>query len=138
MLPYPSEIHVRVVRFLWQPESVGGRIAETGRLAGRITYVVIRDFMRGDMNFRAMGLVYTTLLSLVPALAISLSVMKAFGADVKARAALSQFLEPLGSRGDDVVQTLFSFVEKVDFAVLGSVGVAFLVYAVISLLQKME
>ena len=35
--------------------------------------------MDGQLTLRAMGLVYTTLLSIVPLLALSFSVLKAFG-----------------------------------------------------------
>ena len=36
----------------------------------RLLYVIVRDFMAGHLNLHAMGLVYTSLLSLVPALAV--------------------------------------------------------------------
>lgn len=45
----------------------------------RTMWAVIRDFRTGDINLRAMSLVYTTMLSLVPLLAVSFSVLKGFG-----------------------------------------------------------
>ena len=41
--------------------------------------VLIRDLAYGQLTLRATGLVFTTLLSLVPLLALSFSVLKAFG-----------------------------------------------------------
>ena len=45
----------------------------------RFPYAVLRDVMSGDLTLRAMSLVYTTLLSIVPLLAFSFSVLKGFG-----------------------------------------------------------
>ncbi|MGJ8687421.1 MAG: YihY/virulence factor BrkB family protein, partial [Spongiibacteraceae bacterium] len=45
----------------------------------RYIYVVVDDIAKGDLTLRAMSLVYTTLLSLVPLMAVSFSVLKAFG-----------------------------------------------------------
>ena len=45
----------------------------------RITHLIIRDLMAGMITLRAMGLVYTTILALVPLLAVSFSVLKGFG-----------------------------------------------------------
>ena len=45
----------------------------------RYPYAVVRDLLRGEINLRAMGLVYTTLLSLIPLLAFSFAILKLFG-----------------------------------------------------------
>ncbi len=45
----------------------------------RILYAVVRDLGDGMLSLRAMSLVYATLLSLVPLLAISFSVLKGLG-----------------------------------------------------------
>ena len=46
----------------------------------RYPYAVVRDLWRGEINLRAMGLVYTTLLSLIPLVAFSFAILKVFGA----------------------------------------------------------
>jgi membrane protein len=48
-------------------------------LAVRIATALGRDLVRGQLTLYAMSLVYTTLLSLVPLLAVSFSVLKGFG-----------------------------------------------------------
>ena len=48
-------------------------------MGSRITYAVGRDLFDGQLTLQAMSLVYTTLLSLVPLLAVSFSVLKGFG-----------------------------------------------------------
>ena len=45
----------------------------------RMIWVMGRDLYDGQLNLRAMSLVYTTLLSIVPVLALSFSVAKGLG-----------------------------------------------------------
>ena len=45
----------------------------------RVLHLLIKELMGGQLNLRAMSLVYTTLLSIVPLLAVSFSVLKGFG-----------------------------------------------------------
>ena len=104
----------------------------------RIGAVVARDFADGRLSLLAMSLVYTTLLSIVPVLAVSFSVLKAFGVHNEIEITLLNFLAPLGAQGEEITNTVVSFVENVSIGVLGSLGLLFLVYTVISLLQKIE
>ena len=45
----------------------------------RVLHLLFKELMCGQLNLRAMSLVYTTLLSIVPLLAVSFSVLKGFG-----------------------------------------------------------
>jgi len=54
----------------------------------RMVYAVGRDIADGQLTLRAMSLVYTTLLSVVPLLALSFSVLKAFGVHNQVRPTL--------------------------------------------------
>ncbi len=104
----------------------------------RFIYVVVREFYRGELNLRAMSLVYTTLLSIVPLLAVSFSVLKAFGVHNQLEPFLYRFFEPLGPRAEETVQRILGFVENVKAGILGSAGLALLIYTVISLIKKIE
>ncbi|UCE89468.1 MAG: YihY family inner membrane protein [Pseudomonadota bacterium] len=104
----------------------------------RLVYVVARDIAKGQVTLRAMSLVYTTLLSLVPLLAVSFSILKAFGVHHQIEPVLLNFLEPMGEQGVEITARLVGFVDNVRAGLLGSVGLAFLFYTVISLLQKVE
>jgi membrane protein len=85
-----------------------------------------------------MSLVYTTLLSVVPLLAVSFSVLKGFGVHNQIEPLLMKFLEPLGPRGEELSDNIIGFVENVRVGVLGSLGLVFLLYTVVSLIQKVE
>lgn len=104
----------------------------------RIATAVGRDIAAGQLNLRAMSLVYTTLLSLVPLLAISFSVLKGFGVHNQIEPMLLNVLAPLGDRAEEITARTIEFVENIRVGVLGSVGLALLFYTVVSLMQKIE
>jgi len=114
------------------------RWRRAGVLSFRIIWKVASDLHAGQLNLRAMSLVYTTILSLVPLLAISFSVLKGFGVHEQLYDLSSQLLEPLGEQGKEIGDRIFGFVENVKVGVLGSVGLVLLIYTVISLIQKIE
>lgn len=105
----------------------------------RLIYTIIREFNERELTLRAMSLVYTTLLSLVPLLAFSFSILKAFGVvDTQLEPILNKFLVPLGSKGAEITQQILNFVENMKVGVLGTVGLLLLIYTVISLINKIE
>lgn len=106
--------------------------------AGRLVDRLIDDVYQGHLNLYAMSLVYTTLLSIVPVLAVSFSVLKAFGVHNQLEPTLLTFLAPLGQKGVELTQQVITFVDNIKVGVLGALGLAFLIYTVISLMQKVE
>lgn len=104
----------------------------------RALVLSIRDIAGERLNLRAMSLVYTTLLSLVPLLAVSFSVLKAFGVHNAARPTLLSLLAPLGDERIQMVDQIMGFVDNIKVGVLGVVGVALLLYTAVSLVQKVE
>lgn len=104
----------------------------------RVAHMLLRELLGGQLNLRAMSLVYTTLLSIVPLLAVSFSVLKGFGVHNQIEPILYNFLEPLGPQGAEITERIIYFVENVKVGVLGSVGFAMLIYTVVALVQKIE
>jgi membrane protein len=104
----------------------------------RILFAVVRDIFYGDITLHAMGLVYTTLLSLIPFLALSFSVLTALGVHNQLEPVLQNFLEPLGERAPVITENIMVFVDNIRVGVLGFAGMGFLIYTVISLVQKIE
>ncbi|WP_019626556.1 YihY/virulence factor BrkB family protein [Thioalkalivibrio sp. ALJT] len=101
-------------------------------------FALVREAAEGQLTLRAMSLVYTTLLSMVPLLALSFSVLKAFGAHNAVEPFLLGVLEPLGEQGVEIAHNVLDFVDNMRVGVLGFVGLLFLVYTVIALVQKIE
>jgi len=104
----------------------------------RLVYGTYREFKNNELDMRAMGLVYSTLLALVPLLALSFSLLKAFGVHNQLKQALGNFLLPLGDRGPEIAQKLIGFVDNIKIGVLSAVGLGLLIYTVIRLIQKVE
>lgn len=123
--------------YLWQRQP-GSRYEAIALTAGRYLLALLRDFAEGQLSMRAMSLVYTTLLSLVPVLALSFSMLKAFGVHNALEPMLLEFLRPLGPQAETVTENVIGFVENIKVGLLGSVGVGLLLYSAISLLQKVE
>ncbi|MGI9212857.1 MAG: YihY/virulence factor BrkB family protein [Methylococcaceae bacterium] len=101
-------------------------------------YAVYRQIKEGGLDYRAMGLVYTSLLALIPLLAVVFSVLKAFGADDYLEPVIQEILAPLGDKKESVASFILNSVRGLDVGVLGSVGSLFLLYTSISLLEKIE
>ncbi len=99
---------------------------------------LVREYGSSQINLRAMSLVYTTFLSLVPLIAIALSVLKGFGWHNVLLPFLIRFVAPMGSHGILIAQRILSFIRRVKASVLGSFGLLLLLYTAVSLLQKVE
>jgi len=135
----PKSLQDAYLKTVWGTSDSQSSNEQSGIITSlRIAHLVIRDLMDGMITLRAMGLVYTTILALVPLLAVSFSVLKGFGVHNQIEPLLLNFLLPLGDKGAEITGKIIGFVENTKAGVLGSLGLALLLYTVISLLQKIE
>ena len=134
-----SAIKSKLHKILWEIDlgSLPTIQAESIKLL-RIFQAVLRDLSGGLPTLRAMSLVYTTLLSLVPLLAVSFSVLKGFGVHNQIEPMLMHILQPLGSKGAEITKHIIGFVDNIKVGILGTMGLALLFYTVVSLIQKIE
>jgi membrane protein len=134
-----ENIKETIVKYIW---SYNASDAEVERSYWhhflQIMVMVVRDWMGGMLTLRSMSLVYTTLLSIVPLLAVSLSVLKGFGVHNQLEPALVALLEPLGEKSIELSAKLVGFVDNMKIGVLGALGLALLLFTVVSLIQKIE
>lgn len=108
------------------------------RFLHALTETLFYDMRQGEITLRATGLVYTTLLSLAPLLALSFSVLKGFGVHNQLEPMLLQVLTPLGEKAEELAKQILGFVDNVQVGVLGILGLGLLLYTVVSLMQKIE
>ena len=104
----------------------------------RYVYLIANDLANGQLNLRAMSLVFTTILSFVPLIAVSFSVLKAFGVHNQVEPLLLNLFSPLGDGASKVAANIIGFVDNIQVGLLGTLGIALLFYSVISLLTKVE
>ena len=121
-----------------EPLTKVGPVGSIVATALRYLYAMLRDFFSGQLTMRAMGLVYTTLLSIVPLLAFSFAILKGFGVFNQLEPYLDDLLAPLGPQGERITDQVLSLVDNVKGSVLGGLGLAFFLYTAISMVQKVE
>jgi membrane protein len=122
----------------------GPAAARSGLLGGslrvlRYAYAVVRDLARGEINLRAMGLVYTTLLSLIPLLAFSFAILKVFGGHRDLQPIIYEFFRPVGdAAAAELTGRVIHFASRVSSGVVGSVGLALLAWTLVGTIKKVE
>ncbi|MDJ0916691.1 MAG: YihY/virulence factor BrkB family protein [Woeseiaceae bacterium] len=104
----------------------------------RYLYATLRDLFSGEITMRSMSLVYTTLLSVVPLIAFSFSVLKGFGVHEALEDQMYLVLEPLGEKGREITDNVMTLVRNVNGGVLGGISLAFFIYTAVSMVQKIE
>ena len=129
----------------WADKLIWGDVLQKHGLPGRLVvgvlrnaYAVLRDIISGQLTLRAMSLVYTTLLSVVPLIAFSFSVLKGLGAHKQLEGYLYTILEPLGDKGIEITDSVMKIVHNVNGSVLGGIGLAFFIFTAITMVQKIE
>jgi membrane protein len=105
----------------------------------RYPYAVIRDLQRGDISLRAMGLVYTSLLSIIPLVAFAFAILKIFGARHDLQPIVYEFFRPMGdAEAGELSKRVVEFAHRVSSGVVGLVGFAVLAYTLLGTIKKVE
>lgn len=105
----------------------------------RLISFTSRELMNNELQLRAVSLVYTTLLSIVPLIAFSFSILQSFGVvNNQLEPILQNFLAPLGEQGVQISQKILEFVGNMKVGVLGTLGLLTLIYTVFSMIKKID
>ncbi len=132
----------------------------------RVLLITLSEFNKNEISLRASALTYTILLSLVPMLALSTAVVKELGGGDQLRKAAYMYLATLEQsnsfkttdRVDHIVpwnatpqeetnltghlrsavDTLFDYVDKTNFATLGTIGIIGVLIGVLLMLSHIE
>jgi membrane protein len=105
----------------------------------RYPYALLRDLSRGQINLYAMGLVYATLLSLVPLIAFAFAVLKAFGAHRELEPIILEFFKPMGVAASvEFTKKVMEFADSVSTGLVGSLGLALLLWTLLGTIRKVE
>jgi len=133
----------------------------------RIILVTIEEFKNNDLSLRSSALTYTVLLSLVPMLAMSTAVVKGLGGGDQLREAAYSYIQtlelnnsknqplsseqPVANSGQTMQKSekltdhlrsaadkLFDYVDRTNFATLGTIGMIGILLSVILVLSHIE
>jgi len=123
----------------------------------------VREFLKNDLPVRSAALTFTIMLSLVPMLAMSTAVVKGLGGGDQLREVVYKYIETLDKGGSEALEKeqetaaapgaahsnltqhlhsaidkVFAYVDRTNFATLGTFGVAGMVLSVILVLGNIE
>ncbi len=104
----------------------------------RALYCTTLEINNSYLVLHAKSLVYTTLVSLVPMLAISFSLLKYLGIHNQLAPFMQNLLHPLGQKGEEISNYIVNFIDNVDVSLLGIVGTLLLLYTVVSTIVQVE
>jgi membrane protein len=100
----------------------------------RLVYSISTGFTAHQGPLRAAALTYTTVLSLVPFLAIAFSVLKGLGA----QNALEPILQQIAGDSEETISRIIAYVNNTNVKSLGAIGLVLLILTVISLMGSIE
>ena len=101
----------------------------------RIIYFAFRGFIDSRCLLLASALTYTTLLSLVPLLALMFSILKGLGVQNRLEEML---LEQLSAGSEEIVTQIIGYIDKTNVKALGALGLFGLLATAISVIGNIE
>ena len=101
----------------------------------QLTLYVWREFWKDNSLLRASGLTYTTLLTLVPLLALMFALLKGLGVQ---KALEPFFLERLTGGSHPITERIMEYVSRIHVGSLGTLGIIFLFLTMILVLTNIE
>ncbi|WP_428633628.1 YihY/virulence factor BrkB family protein [Sedimenticola sp.] len=112
--------------------------SRTLRRSARVVVDVVHGLWHGELNLYATSLAFTTLLAIVPMLALGFAMFRKLDLHQQLREVLHLYLVPLGEQGLSIETQVYRFISDLDVGVLGTVGIVVLAYSLLSLVQKTE
>ena len=100
----------------------------------QVLHSISTNFSIHQGHLRAAALTYTTVLSLVPFLAIAFSVLKGLGA----QNTLEPLLQQIAGDSKETISRLIGYVNNTNVKSMGAIGLVMLVLTVISLMGSIE
>jgi membrane protein len=121
---------------IWAKEAaVGGARARIHALS-RMVYMVVTGFLADHCIIRASALTFTTILSIVPLLAVAFSIAKGFG--LQNADSIRNFLMGVSAGRSEVVEKILQYIGNTNVKTLGWIGVGTLLVTVFTTVGNVE
>jgi len=104
----------------------------------RVVYIAIREFIENELSNRAAALTYSTLLSIVPILAICFAISRGFGFNELMEHQIYQTFSGQKNVADHLLDFVNSYLMNAKGGVFIGVGLVMLLYTVINLTSDIE
>ncbi len=102
----------------------------------RVAYLVVVGFLKDQCIIRSSALTFTTMLSIVPLLAVAFSLMKGMG--FQDSSYIHDILLKVSAGREEVVGKILEYVDNTNVQTLGWIGVATLLFTVLSTVGTVE
>ncbi len=120
---------------VWQDPPDAGRVKMLALYFLRSILITVNGLQNKMILLRASALSYSTLLAIVPALAIGFSMMKGMGFQTRIEHILINYLT---AQQEELTRHIIGYITNTDFKALGAFGTIILIYAVIMMLGNVE
>ncbi|WP_207259561.1 YhjD/YihY/BrkB family envelope integrity protein [Desulfovibrio sp. Huiquan2017] len=122
---------------IWERNTAGTPyIVRLWRGACRLIYLICFSFVKDQVIIRAAALTFTTILSIVPFLAVAFSISKGFGFQNTDR--MRDLILHLTTGQPEVADKIIEYIDRTNVQALGWVGVVTLLFTVLSLVGTIE
>jgi membrane protein len=125
-------------RWLFGPESRGADVGGRLRRIARFPYALLRDLAGGQLTLHAMSLVYATLLSVIPLLALSFAILATLHAQDLLQPLVQEFFAPMGAASGQLTARVMQYARNVHGGLVGTLGLGFLIWTLIGTMRKVE
>lgn len=132
------QVLARIEKFLWPSAEPTDRWSRLALHGGRCLFALIRDLSSGELSLRAMSLVYSTMLAVVPVLGFVVAVGSGLGLHLEIEPILDNALQPIGDRADEITSNIINFIENINEGLLGVISFGLLLFTSISMVHKVE
>lgn len=120
-----------------EPSSLS-RMRRLGLSAVRIVHLVFKGFRDNDCPLHASALTYSSLMSIVPVLALAFSVVRGLNAGERIEQKIVASVTTLPPQFQEIVLRILEYVHRTDFATLGGVGLVLLLVIVVQVMGRVE
>ncbi|MFO7861394.1 MAG: YihY/virulence factor BrkB family protein [Desulfosalsimonas sp.] len=120
---------------IWNDPPEAGRLHQAFLHVIRVVLITANSFRSQLLLLRASALAYSTLLAVVPVLAVGFSMLKGLGFHTQIEHVLVNYLT---AEQEELTSRIVEYISNTDFKALGALGTAVLIYAVIMMLSNVE
>lgn len=129
----------RLLRFIrtdvWMDPETGGRLKILCYQVLRVLLLTLNGLRSQLILLRSSALSYSTLLAIVPLLAIAFSMMKGLGVHSHIQHLLVNYLT---AEQEELSARIIEYISNTDFKALGAIGTGILIFAVLMMLANVE